>query len=149
MNKDVDRFLIDDSRSLQAGQKYTAIGITFLFWMAYLYLWQPLVSLIAWGLGWKLFYNNMIVLGGYEVLLGVVKFYLIVITILGGGLIVWGRVNQWRFRGKGSREFSNEVDVDKLHEEFSINESQLTQIQSSSSVKVKLKSDGSISNIVS
>jgi len=87
------------------GQQVTAVGTTLFFWFALLYLWQPVISLIAWAFNVKLFYSHMVVLGGYETFLDVWKSYALVIALMGGSLILWARINQWRFRGAERRTF--------------------------------------------
>jgi biofilm PGA synthesis protein PgaD len=106
--------IIDRADLVPPGQKATALGITLLFWGALLYLWQPLVSVIAWGLNIHLFYNHMILLGGYRTFLDLLMKYLAVIAVLGGGLILWARINQWRFRGKERRTGIDATDMAAL-----------------------------------
>ena len=146
--EDTNQFIINDSYGLKPGQKFTAIGITLLFWALLLYLWQPLISLLAWWLNIKLFYNHMIVLGGYQAFLEVALFYLTVIFILGGGLIFWARVNLWRFRGKKMRNFSGVIDDEQIRKFIGINEQQLNKLQSSRNIKLLLSESGEIESLV-
>lgn len=144
MSKDENKFLINDPHALKPGQKITAVGVTLLFWGALLYLLQPIISLIAWWFNIKLFYNHMILLGGYEALLDVMKFYTLMIVLLGGGLIFWARINQWRFKSNNSRNFSDHVNDKKIHEYFDTNAEKLTYLQCSTNVKVRLNKSGGI-----
>lgn len=112
--------IIDRPDLVPPGQKLTAWGITLFFWGALLYLWQPLLSLLAWGLNIQLFYNHMILLGGYRTFFDLLVKYLITITILGGGLIVWARINQWRFRGKERRTGIGATDMELLSADFGL-----------------------------
>lgn len=89
----------------------------------------------------------MIVLGGYQVLLDVIKFYLLVIILLGGGLIFWARINQWRFKDKNSRTYSSDFNEDAMHEFFDIDNEKLCYLQTSTSSKVSLNEEGAIENI--
>ena len=88
---------------LSKGQQVTAVGATLFFWFALFYLWQPAISLVAWAFNVKLFYSHMVVLGGYETFLSVWMNYALVIAIMGGSLLLWARINQWRFRGRERR----------------------------------------------
>lgn len=146
--EDNSQFIIDESYGLKSGQKLTAVGITLLFWAAWLYLWQPLISLLAWWLNIKLFYNHMIVLGGYQAFLDVALFYLTVIFILGGGLIFWARINLWRFKGKKTRNFSGIVDNKEICNFIGVNEQQLSKLQTSRNVKLLLTESGNIESLV-
>ena len=146
--EDNNQFIINDSYALNSGQKLTAVGITLLFWAAWLYLWQPLISLLAWWLNIKLFYNHMIILGGYQAFLDVALFYLTVILFLGGGLIVWARINLWRFKGKKARNFSGIVDNKEISKFIGVNEQQLNKLQTSKNVKILLSETGDIDSLV-
>lgn len=147
MSSEQDRFLIDESLHLKKGQKLTAWGFTLFFWGVLLYLLQPILSLVAWWLNINLFYNHMIMLGGYQAFLDVVAFYLLVICILGGGLIIWARVNLWRFKNNNQREFCDHVNEKGIHEYFTINEQKLTYLQSVSHVYISLNQKGGIDEI--
>jgi len=147
MSLNEERFLIDESIYLKRGQKLTALGITLFFWGAFLYLCQPLISLIAWWLNVNLFYNHMILLGGYHAFLDVVKFYLLVIAVLGGGLIFWARINLWRFRNKNHRKSSAHVNEKGIHEYFAINKEMHSILRSASCMKVTLNQNGGIEKI--
>ena len=119
-SKNEKTLIIDRPDLVAPGQKFTAWGITLLFWAALLYLWQPLLSILAWGLNIRLFYNHMILLGGYRTFLDLLAMYLITIAVLGGGLILWARVNQWRFRGKERRTGIGATNVESLSKNFGL-----------------------------
>ncbi len=112
--------IIDRPDLVSPGQKFTAWGITLLFWGALLYLWQPLLSILAWGLNIRLFYNHMILLGGHRTFLDLLTMYLAVIAVLGGGLILWARISQWRFRGKERRTGIGATNIDSLSRSFGV-----------------------------
>jgi biofilm PGA synthesis protein PgaD len=143
-NNERSSLIIDRPDWVRPGEKFTALGITLLFWGALLYLWQPLLSLLAWGLNIHLFYNHMIVLGGYKAFLNLLVFYSLVILCLGGGLILWARINQWRFRGKNRRVDFFVTDIPQLHREFAVEAADLELAQQKNRIVVKLTADGSI-----
>jgi len=76
--------------------------ITTTFWMFWIYLWLPFVSLLAWIFGIRIFEYQMIELGGYEALLELLGVYFTIIFLLGGGLIAWASYNIWRFGGESN-----------------------------------------------
>ncbi len=120
MNAQQKSLIINRPDLVPPGQKLTAWGITLFFWGALLYLWQPLLSIVAWGLNIRLFYNHMILLGGYRTFIDLLMTYLAVIAALGGGLIVWARINQWRFRGKERRTGIDATDLAALSQRFGV-----------------------------
>ena len=78
-------------------------ALTLVFWAFWIYLWVPLLALLAWALGIDQAYKYMIVLGGYREVMKVVWLYLLVILLLGGGLLVWAVYNILRFGGVENR----------------------------------------------
>ncbi len=130
--------IIEEPDSLRLPHKITAVGLTLLFWGILLYLWQPLISMVAWALNVKLFYNHMIVLGGYHNFLALVIDYLIVIAIMGGILIIWARINLWRFRGKDRRKRPADASTAELAEYFEVSAEQLEQWRQQDSLAVTL-----------
>lgn len=117
---DANPLIIDRPDLVPSGQKLTAWSITLLFWGALLYLWQPLLSIVAWSLNIGLFYNHMILLGGYRTFLDLLTMYLAIIALLGGGLILWARINQWRFRGRERRTGIGATDMASLCSSFGV-----------------------------
>src|SRR5690625_5279565 len=110
--------IIDQPHLVRPGQKATALGVTLLFWGMLLYLWQPLISLVAWGFNIRLFHSHMIILGGYQALVDQLLPYALVIACLGTALLLWARLQQWRFSGEGRRRASPEVKPAAMAEHF-------------------------------
>lgn len=115
-----ESLIINRPELVPPGQKLTALSITLMFWAGLLYLWQPLLGIVAWGLNIRLFYNHMILLGGYQTFLNLLSIYLAVIAALGGGLVLWGRINQWRFRGRERRLDIGATDLPRLYTNFGV-----------------------------
>ena len=89
---------------LQSLRQRTLYGfITLAFWAFWVYLWVPLLALLAWALGIQQAYKYMVTLGGYHQLLGVLEVYALVIVALGGVLMIWAAYNILRFRGTDKR----------------------------------------------
>jgi biofilm PGA synthesis protein PgaD len=85
----------------QKWRRATEFTLTTLFWLAWLYLIMPLVSLLLWALGVRLFVEEMIVRGGYEALIGeIVNYSLVILTMLVATLI-WV---YWNLRRYGRHE---------------------------------------------
>ncbi len=129
------------------GQQVTAVGTTLFFWFALLYLWQPLISLIAWAFNVKLFYSHMVVLGGYETFLDVWKTYALVIALMGGSLIVWARINQWRFRGAERRTAIPRTDDGDVAETFGVQPGQLQNWRTMKSVVLDIDEKSQVEGV--
>jgi biofilm PGA synthesis protein PgaD len=89
---------------LQSPRQRTLYGVlTFGFWIFWLYLWLPLLALLAWSLGVQQAYKYMIVLGGYQAALKLLGLYGLIIVLLGGSLVAWAVYNILRFGGVENR----------------------------------------------
>ena len=81
--------------TLQRATEYT---LTTLFWMAWLYLIMPLLSLMLWAAGVHFFVDEMLVRGGYEALLRELVHYGVVILCMLFVVLVWV---DWNIRHYG------------------------------------------------
>ncbi|MBU0620230.1 MAG: poly-beta-1,6-N-acetyl-D-glucosamine biosynthesis protein PgaD [Gammaproteobacteria bacterium] len=99
----MNRFIIDHPEWQKPKDKYVFGFITLGFWMLWIYLWLPLLSLLAWILGFKIFHLQMIEMKGYEGLLSLLGGYLLVILLMSGSLYVWASYNIYRFSGMSRR----------------------------------------------
>jgi biofilm PGA synthesis protein PgaD len=141
-SSDESQLIIDRPELVQSGERFTAWGITLFFWGVLLYLWQPALSLIAWALNINLFYKHMVVLGGLEGFMSLLKIYALIIACLGGGLLLWAKINEWRFRGKVRRAQVSEINTTQLAEYFYVSEPALTQWQAEKVLYVHMTLDG-------
>lgn len=119
--------IINKPHALNIQNKLTSISFTFVMWVVIFYLWQPLISLIAWSFGFKIFYEHMIILGGFEGFFEMFKIYISTIFILGGGLILWAYSNKLRFRGKIRRTKTNKVTAIDIAGFFQVDENDQSQ----------------------
>jgi biofilm PGA synthesis protein PgaD len=134
--------IIERADLLSRRHRLTAAGITLFFWAALLYLWQPVISLIAWSINIRLFYNHMVVLGGYQAFLDLLAFYAIVILVLGGGLILWAKSNEWRFRGRNRRGARGDSDDARDIERYAIDRATLAEWRGRKRMKIAVGQDG-------
>ena len=140
--------IIDKPEKVKLHQKFTALGITLFFWFCLVWLWQPLISLLAWAFNIKLFYDHMIVLGGYRSVLVVAFFYTVTIVTLGGGLILWGRINQHRFRGKSKRSGGKPLTIENLSEHYEVSSEDIKKWREVKQMVVETNDRGFVSNII-
>jgi biofilm PGA synthesis protein PgaD len=95
---------IIERADLQTPRQRTLYGVlTLVFWAFWLYLWMPVLALLAWALGLQQAYKYMIVLGGYHEVIRVIGMYSLTILLLGGGLLLWAGYNIFRFGGVENR----------------------------------------------
>jgi biofilm PGA synthesis protein PgaD len=95
---------IIDRPDLQSLGNRTISGVvTTMFWVMWIYLWLPLLALLAWLVGIQEAYKYMIVLGGYKEVLRLLAIYTSVALLLGGALIVWATYNIQRYGRRPQR----------------------------------------------
>jgi biofilm PGA synthesis protein PgaD len=142
-----DDLIINSPNLVKPHEKFTAIGITVFFWLALLWLWQPAVSLIAWALNIRFFYNHMIVLGGLQTLLDLAAFYITVILVMGATLLLWAKSNEWRFKNKVRRSSQESCDMDAMCETFAVDQESLRQWQQMPNLRVLLNEDQTVASV--
>lgn len=106
-------------------QRVTSRGITFFFWVAWIYLWLPLISLVAWLVGIRLFREHMLDNDGYQALFSDLHAYALTISAITAVLIGWARYNLLRFRDKESRKATMHVDLAAQAQAFKLDPEQL------------------------
>lgn len=140
--------LIIERPELQSNaQRYGWSSITFIFWLLYIYLWLPLITLIAWWLGAKLFDLHIIQLSGYTGLIEKLGLYVAIILIISAILIGWAKLEHLRFKDKPRRKGSASVSAAAVAKKFKLEESQLIQLRQEKSVVVHFSDRGMMSSI--
>lgn len=107
--------LIIDRPDLQTWPQRAVSGtLTTLFWLMWLALWMPLVTLAGWvAFGWR-FKIQMFDLGGLEGFRDLIVVYAAVIAAMSGALMSWARYNYLRFRGVERRRQIDSVSLQAL-----------------------------------
>lgn len=97
--------LIIERPDLQSGNQRAVYGVlTALFWLLWVVLWLPLITLFGWAFFGYQFQFHMIKLEGYVGFLDVLTVYALVIVAMGGALLAWAKYNHLRFRGMDRRK---------------------------------------------
>lgn len=142
--------LIIDRPDLQAWQQKALFGaLTAMFWMIWLFLWLPLVTLAAWVFFGYRFQFHMLELAGYEGFLNLVAVYGLVILTMGGALILWAKINHLRFRGVDRRKQFPSPTVEDLAAQHHVTTASLAQWQNYQVMTVYHDEHGAITRVVS
>ena len=128
-------------------QRYGWKSVTFLFWMFYLYLWVPLITLMVWLIGVKLFNINMIELKGYKSLVDNLGLYSGTILIISIILIGWAEVNRMRFKNKVRRLDNDDLSIGEVAKKYNLEVSNLSLLRQKKSIMVNFTDKGAISEI--
>ena len=99
--------LIIDRPDLQAWHQKVLFGaLTAAFWVGWMFLWLPLLTLLGWLFFGYRFHLHMIALDGYKGFLELLAVYALVIVGMGGALVLWATYNHLRFRGMDRRRMT-------------------------------------------
>lgn len=141
--------IIENSKLQSKTQRSAWLGVTLVLWFAYVYLWLPLISLVAWWFGYQTFKYHMITLNGIVGFRDLLLIYLVVIILLGGLLLCWAKLEQFRFKGKARRNGTIPVSNFALASYFKVAETTLTQMQAKKVVRINFNKKGEMSELLS
>lgn len=116
--------------------------ITAILWAVYLYLWVPLVSLLAWALGFEFAYEVMVRAGGASDLLPILLEYAVVVSIIFSAFTIWSVSNRLRYKDLERRTRREPVDDAALASYFRIPQSQIAAMRSRQVIHVSIDEDG-------
>lgn len=108
-----DPLIYDPNQPARRGVHTFHGVLTLLAWLAYAYLWLPVITVIAWMLGLRTSYVQLYV-QSYEFdrdVFGILFLLAIIATAL---LIGWAEYNRHKFAGKDRRIPQTDVDVDDV-----------------------------------
>lgn len=117
------------------------------FWAFWIYLWLPLISLLAWFLGIYIFEHEMIELGGYRGLLAMLGTYGLVILLLGGCLIGWAVYNIGRFSQSAARRSTPHITTEEQAHHFNVDIKQLEQWRKSQRLMIEHDANSAITGV--
>ncbi len=121
--------------------------LTLLMWGVYIYLWIPLITLAAWLVGFERVYEVMINYGGFDVVMGMLDWYALMIITIAACIVSWAGINYRRFHGKERRYSAPGTETRKISEFFGVPEMEVGRMQSSRRLVIDLDDLGCISNI--
>ena len=134
---------------LQSPQQRTLYGaLTVAFWALWVYLWVPVLALLAWALGVEQAYKYMVVLGGYVDVIRLAGIYAMVILSLGGALILWAIYNILRFRGVEKRKHALPVTAAEIGTYFNSDAALVARWQGEKRLYVSHDAEGRVSDVV-
>ena len=127
-------------------QRYRDRTIKALMWVLYTYLWAPIISLVAWLLGFEFAYNVMILSGGINGLYRVLWMYclgvLLIVVVVSG----WSIFNNLRYASRNRRMAQDPASDEQLAEYFGIEQRQLTEARKLRVAVVSFDENGELEN---
>ena len=140
--------LIIDRPELQSNaHRYGWSSVTFIFWVLYIYLWLPFITLVAWWIGAEFFNLHIIQLSGYSGVIEKLGLYAAIILVISVVLIGWAKIEHLRFKDKPRRKGGTAVTVAEVAKIYNLDENQLIQLRQEKSVVVHFSDKGVMSSI--
>ena len=140
--------IVERSVTAQTPPQKLAYGaVTVVFWAFWVYLWVPLLALLAWSLGIQQAYKYMISLGGYMDLIRLLAYYLLVILLLGGALLIWAGYNIFRFSGVERRTPPAPVTTQQVAGMYNLNPAEIERWQGLRRIVVNHDEQGAIAGV--
>jgi poly-beta-1,6-N-acetyl-D-glucosamine biosynthesis protein PgaD len=121
--------------------------LTILFWGAWFYLWLPVVSMLAWWLGFKFFYRHMVELGGFSGFIKFLNVFFSGIFLLCGALAIWSFYNLKRYGSYHRRNKTMITDMNKLAADFNVSNEKLQKTQKAKRISFSFTEDNTIKEI--
>jgi len=118
--------------------------LTLLFWGFWFYLWLPLISVIAWLLGFKILYSHIMELGGLEEFFVQLNILTVGIFAASGILALWSFYNLKRYGTYNRRNKVYYTDLHGLASHLSITTQDLQRIQQAKIVYCSFNEQGDI-----
>lgn len=138
---------IQSPELLTARQRRREAALTGLMWMLYVYLWTPLLSMLAWLVGFDFAYEVMVRAGGMHALKQVVWWYAAAIFSILLITAAWSVSNRLRFRNRNRRQIVGRLEDQALMEWFGVNQEQLTLMRGQTRVEIEFDAQGVIGTI--
>lgn len=141
------KFQIHAPHLLSPRRRLSDAVITGFMWVLYSYLWAPLISLVAWLLGFEFAYDVMVRAGGVKALKEVLWWYGIVLAAIFVVVAAWSAINRHRFADHDRRHAGQDVGKTELAAYFALQREQLQSMQSARSMSLSFDASGSIEQV--
>ncbi|HDD44850.1 MAG TPA: poly-beta-1,6-N-acetyl-D-glucosamine biosynthesis protein PgaD [Candidatus Desulfofervidus auxilii] len=132
---------IIDEPQLKSPLRYIIEGsITLALWAIWIYWILPIVNLILWLLGIRLFYYQIFMKGGYEEFIVIMKQGGLIAFIITAIILLWIYYNYLWFLKRGERRTKKITITDEqISNFFNIDAKLLKKMKEKSCIKVLLK----------
>jgi biofilm PGA synthesis protein PgaD len=128
-------------------QRVRDFGLTALMWGAFIYIWQPLISLGAWLIGYQFAYDALLRAGGLEGLQKVAVGYGIGVLVIFAVIFGWSMSQRIRFRGKDRRGAAAPVSDAALADKWSLAPQEVDALRSANYIRLDLDEAGNIEGL--
>ncbi|HWU97284.1 MAG TPA: poly-beta-1,6-N-acetyl-D-glucosamine biosynthesis protein PgaD [Oxalicibacterium sp.] len=127
--------------------RHTKIGssvFTVLFWAIFVYLWMPVITVIAWMTGLYHSYSELTYMRELEDLSHLALAYATIVAALGGTLLMWALQEYLRFRNVNRRREPVAVNHHEMAKYVNFDESDVAAGQNARRLVVHHGMDGRV-----
>lgn len=131
--------------------RHTKIGssiFTILFWAIFVYLWMPVITVIAWMAGLYHSYGEMTYMNEIDDLKHLALVYAMIVVALGGSLLLWALHEYLRFRKVNRRREPIAVNNHEMAAFINIHEDEITAGQNARRLVVQHSANGKVMRFI-
>jgi len=128
--------IIDRPDLLGSSRRWTEWGITTIGWVMWVFICRPILIALLWALGLRVFYHQMVKLGGLGGIVELFWIYFWVVVAIWIIIRSWNLYNYLKFRNKNARKHSRPVGAREIEKFFKLPSECLGGVHSSSVVEV-------------
>jgi biofilm PGA synthesis protein PgaD len=137
-----EKLHIDAPEMLTAPERTRDTLFTAIMWAIYLYLWVPLLSMLAWLLGFEFAYDVMIRTGGIRELGGILVAYGVIVTVIFATVAFWSLSNRVRYGKLKRRKKGPCVTTAEIAEYFDVDECATETLRRSTTAAIEFDDEG-------
>lgn len=128
-------------------QRYTSITLTVFFWIVWIYIWTPLITVAFWWFGIEAVYTDVFTYTSFKLFMADVGRYFITISIFCTGLIFWAIYNLFRFRNTSRYKESEAVSLEEISNYANIKKESLAIYQKTKILSVRFDEQNKLVDI--
>jgi biofilm PGA synthesis protein PgaD len=121
--------------------------LTVLMWVLYAYLWMPVISLLAWYVGYEFAFEMVEDAGGVENLTDLLKSFGISIAVIACIIISWSMSQYWRLHNKNRRTGSPPPEKGAEQEMWGITEVEFDRIRNGKIISLNIDESLNLTSI--
>jgi biofilm PGA synthesis protein PgaD len=125
-------------------QRHGSTWVTFGFWLLYLYLWSPLITLLAWALQLRIAHFEMVEQQGYLAIVASLQAFTLAVLLIFVASIGWAQYNYRRFRYAARRDAASAVTSAQLASHFEVPQGVVEDWQRAKTLTIYLDEQGRV-----
>ncbi|MGB8598332.1 MAG: poly-beta-1,6-N-acetyl-D-glucosamine biosynthesis protein PgaD [Burkholderiales bacterium] len=135
MNPDATTFqlstplILDMPDRLSVPRRLAYRALTLVFWMGWIYLWIPLITLLGWLSGIAFFREQIVVQQGWQSFIDNLPTYSLVVFMMAGTLLLWAITNWFRFANREARKAVSRVTLQEQADQLQVSKNNLSAWQ--------------------